>query len=293
MRTQQFKEKFCQQYFYTVLTFVNRCSVTDDNFGFRFLCDALPQQSQNIVGWQLDDSDRVKEEDLMLGLEEFWMIADKHLRADRDLLIGILLGENCKLESVADVLVLRFIQELLVYFGGMQLSDLSEISSSLREYMKCLGLLNSLDASLFLDRTDRLHRYCAYIVFSLAGLTTLLRREWNNNVDGLMARKYVRPRLFEMPEQYVEVHIQLENPDIAESLHFMGEELNYTVLAKKYVPFNIDLSFGKEKFLKRGIHFTTMLTYYCWQTVVNVIIPKNYETIPLQVRLREKPFRTG
>ncbi len=293
MRAQELKARFCQQYFNTVLTFVNRCSVSDDNFGFRFLCNALPRQLQNIVGWQLYDADRLKEENLMRGLEEFWMITDEHLRVDRDLLVGVLLGENSKLESVADISTQQFVQELLAYFGGIQLRELPDISPSVREFARCIDLLNSLDARLFLDGTDRLHRYCAYIVYSLVGLTALLRREWNNDTEGLMSRKSVTPRLFEMPEQCVEVHIQLENPDLAESLHFMGEALNYTVFAKKYVPFTIDMSFGKDKFLKRGIHLTTMLTYYCWQTIVDVVIPKNYETVPLQVRLREKPLRAG
>ena len=284
----ELKARFCQQYFTTMLTMVNRCDVQNDDFGLRFLCEALPEEARSQAGWLLEGNERVREEELMLGLEEFWMITDERCRGDRNLLVETLLGESCKVQGVVDVSVERIIHEILMHFGGIQLSELSEANPAVREFAKCLDLLTGQDVTLFQGETDRMHRYGAYILYCLIGFTTLLRKAWQNDTEGHLAKIYATPRHFEMPEQCVEVHIQLEEPDLAEALHFMGEALNYTVRAKKYVPFTIDLKFGKDKFLKRGIHQTAMLTYYCWNTIVDVVIPKCYDTDPLQIRLLEK-----
>ncbi len=293
MKPLQIKADFCQQHFNTILTFVNRCNLSDDHFGLRFLCDALPQESCFTFEWKLNEGDRVKEEELMLGIEEFWMITDERFKDERDLLTGVLSGDCSSVYRIVNVSVTPLIRAILTHFGGIHPDELPEISPSVREYAKCIHLLINLNASLFSEGTDRIHRYCAFIVYALIGLTVLLRKAWQNDGGRHLARRYTTPPHYEMPDQYVEVHILLEEPDLAGQLHFMGEKLNYALRARKYVPFTIDVSFGKDKFLKRGIHQTAMLTYYCWQTIAEVIIPKDYETAPLRLRLREKPCDSG
>lgn len=294
METQQLKAKFCQQYFNTILTFVNRCNVMDNDFGLQFLYDSLPAEARHDnYSWHLKGDDYVEEKELMLGIEEFWALTDERCRGERELLIGVLLGKKYKLQDIANVSVALLIKIILTHFGDFGFDELPEISPAVGRFAKCLDLLKSVNAISFLEETDKMHRFCTFIVYSLIGLTVLLRRAWQNDIDGQIARKYTAPKHFEMPEQKVEVHIRLEDPGLAEPLNFICEGLNYAIIAKKYEPFNIDLNFGKEKFLKRGIHFTSMLTYYSWQTVVDVMIPKNYETNPLQIQLREKQSCSG
>lgn len=289
MESNEMKARFCQQYFTTMLTMVNRCDVSGDDFGLRFLCEALPEESRHEVGWQLPENDRVQEEHLMLGVEEFWTMTDSACcKSHRDVLVRGLLGNDFSEKHLQDIGVGCLIEEILHHFGDIPYGELQEVDSAIKEFMKCVELFKLQVPLRYVAESGRAHRYCAFALYSLIGLVTLLRRAWKSDVEGRLSSKYAAPDHFEMPDQSVSVCVRLEQPKQAGALHFFGGTLTYTLKAKKYLPFTVEVSFGKDKYLKREVHFNAMLTYYCWHTHVDVVIPKSYETTPLRVKLYEK-----
>ena len=288
MDTQQLKAQFCKHHFIAMLTFVNHCDISSNDFGLAFLNETLPKDSQHDYVWHLEGDDRIAEKDLMLGIEEFWLLTEEKYATQRDELVECLLrfgrGHHNNIHELASLLL----TEILVYFGGIQKQELTTIGNSTQQFGVCLGMLNHPNVNMINKKDGNFHNYLAFIFYTLIGLTSILRKEWNKNTFSLSDR-YEKPPTFQMPEQEIRVHIGW---DISQSLmtredNGTNKDLSFSMLVRKYCPFKVDVTFGQPDYLKRRVEVEQMLTYYYWHTILDILVPTKPEKSPLVIKMKD------
>lgn len=288
MNTQELKAEFCKTYFPTMLTFVNHCNIADNDFALSFLNDALPKDAQRNYSWHLEGDDCIGEKDLMLGIEEFWALTENKFGTLRNRMVSCLLGRQTW-ENV-NIAATKMVFEILRHFGGIGVQELPNISSSIGQFANSVRLLQSLPHDVINLTPDRIYHYCSFAISTCIGLTSILRKAWDNNTPHFSV-SHTRPEQFLLPKQRIAVcvnfdHFQGVLPDSLKSVS--SKKMTYSMRVKKYTPFKIDVTYGLPNYLKKRIEVEQMLSYYYWNTKIEIIVPPNYEQNPLIIHLEEK-----
>lgn len=290
MKDNLIKAKFCRKHFTSILTFINHCDINNNDFGMGFLLEFISEDDERKFSWQFEEADRNNEKDLMLGFEEFWAITEEKQRNQRNQIIEILTNDTITFQNI--ISIKPFMDEILTHFGCIRLQELSEVCPSAGQFTKFLTLLTDIDLPTHLNDEDKSRKIQLISIFAVISLTALLRKEWNKP-DSTLHFKYKTPPAFEMPEQRIYVNITIKKPirypnDEHSNLQDNQERhMSFYMKVRKYKPFKVDMSYGKKNFLLKRIEVEQTLTYYYWNTQLNITIPSEYETQPIIVHLIE------
>lgn len=288
MNTQELKAEFCKTYFPTMLTFVNHCNIVDNDFALSFLNDALPKDAQRNYSWHLEGDDRIGEKDLMLGVEEFWALTEESFGKQRDYWVGKLLWFEGEWQELHLGIAIQVFNEILTHFGNIRSVDFFIINPSIQQFSICIELMALCNFNLIESKEDFTRNYYAFLIYTLIGLTSILRKEWNNNNPCLLTQ-YERPPLFQIPKQRLEVEIVWddENSHMTKKSDSISKHLTFFMLVRKYDPFKIDVTYGQPNYLKSRVETEQTLSYYYWETSLNITIPSGYKNKPLIIKLKE------
>lgn len=232
-----YKAKFCRQFFYQLKGFVENFNLNKNNLGMEFLLEVYNNDPRRKDSCRWINSVIVEESDLMLAIEEFYAITNtnKELQKQRDdrLMAGLLEPDKFATEEIMARLFAddHTLKAILNYFGidkvkkakriEDQITCFDEFASaaafsgkdgkkySINFYNNALHLFqyyrNSGIHNFFKKGVPQRKIAIQFLAFTYIGLTYLMRQTWKLRKDRL--GNYIQPKDFAIPSQPLKITI--------------------------------------------------------------------------------------